>query len=56
MLKVLLWLLIIGGVYTYYKWRAALRARHLAELEEQRRRREIIDIEAEVVDTNNSTL
>ena len=52
MLKLLFWLIIGGGAYLYYRTREANQVRLQQELEEERRRQNIVDVEAEEIDLN----
>lgn len=52
MLKLLFWLFIGGAAYLYYRSREANQAKLERELEEERRRQIIVDVEAEEIDLN----
>ena len=52
MLKLLFWLIIGGGAYLYFRTREAHQVRLQQELEEERRRQNIVDVEAEEIDLN----
>lgn len=52
MLKLLFWLFIGAAAYLYYRSREANQAKLERELEEERRRQIIVDVEAEEIDLN----
>ena len=56
MLKLLLWLIVLGVGYLFYRGRQELAARRDRELDLERERREapVVDVEAEDVTTDNT--
>ena len=54
MLKLLMWLVVLGGIYVYSRLRAARRHALDREREEQRQRQIVVDVEAEVIDVDDN--
>jgi len=50
MLKLAMWLIILCGVYFYARSREARKQRRERIREEQMRTRDVVDVEAEVID------